>query len=94
MPTTHSLELRDGNDKNFSEVCIMNTPKPQPNRQRYIEILRRMTPEQRLNKAFELSKFAKDLFITGIRKRFPDAIEDEIQKIVLERLQKCHNRNY
>jgi len=53
-----------------------------------------MTPEQRLNKAFELSKFAKDLFITGIRKCFPDATEEEIQKIVLERLQKCHNRNY
>jgi len=75
----------------------MNIPKQlklQPNRQKYIEILRRMTPEQRLNKAFELSKFAKDLFITGIRKRFPDATEEEIRKMVLERLQKCHNRNY
>jgi len=75
----------------------MNIPKQlklQPNRQKYIEILRRMTPEQRLNKAFELSRFAKELFITGIRKRFPDATEEEIQKIVLERLQKCHNRNY
>jgi len=69
-------------------------PKQQPNRRRYIEILRRMTPEQRLNKAFELSKFAKDLFIAGIRKRFPDTTEEEIQKIVLRRLQKCHNRNY
>lgn len=30
-------------------------PKPRPNHRRYIEILRRMTPEQRLAKAFELS---------------------------------------
>ncbi len=75
-------------------MSIPKQLKPQPNRRQYIEILRRMTPEQRLNKAFELSRFAKELFITGIRKRFPYATEEEIQKIVLERLQKCHNRNY
>lgn len=68
--------------------------KPEPNRELYIEILRKMTPEQRLKKAFELSEFTRKLFIQGIRKRFPDATEEEIRKIVLERLDQCHNRNY
>lgn len=74
----------------------MNTKplKPEPNRKLYIEILRKMTPEQRLKKTFELSEFARKLFMKGIRKRFPDATEEEIRKIVIERLDKCHNRNY
>lgn len=68
--------------------------KPRPNHQLYLQILRRMTPEQRLAKAFELSAFAKELFLAGLRQRFPDASEAEIKRIYLERLQKCHNRNY
>ncbi len=52
--------------------------KPQPNRQRYLEVLRSMTPEQKLLKAFELSEFSKALFIEGLRQRFPNATEDEI----------------
>ena len=51
-------------------------------------------PEQRLLKAFELSAFSKALFIEGLRKRFPDAAPDEFQRILLARLEKCHNRNY
>jgi hypothetical protein len=34
--------------------------KAQPNRRIYIETLRRMTPEQRLAKAFELSDMTRD----------------------------------
>lgn len=69
-------------------------PKKNPNHRKYLEVLRGMTPEQRLFKAFELSEFSKSLFITGLRKRFPDLPEDEFKKILLERLDKCHNRNY
>jgi hypothetical protein len=69
-------------------------PKPRPNRQRYLEVLRSMTPEQRLRKAFELSEFARALFLRGLRHRFPEASEDEIKRIYLQRLMKCHNRNY
>ena len=61
---------------------------------KYIQILRQMTPEQRLLKAFDLSEFTKQLFIHGLRKRFPDLPEDEFRKILMERLDKCHNRNY
>lgn len=53
-----------------------------------------MTPAQRLDKAFELSEFSRKLFIEGLRKRFPNATEDEFRKIFLKRLERCHNRNY
>jgi len=68
--------------------------KKQPNHKKYIQILRKMTPEERLMKAFELSELSKQLFIHGLRKRFPDLDEKEFKKLLLERLEKCHNRNY
>jgi hypothetical protein len=69
-------------------------PKPRPNHKRYIEILRGMTVEQKLRKVFELSEMARSLFREGLRKRFPDATDEELHRIYLERLEKCHNRNY
>jgi hypothetical protein len=69
-------------------------PKPRPNHEMYLRILRKMTPEQRLLKALELSAFAKALFRQGLRERFPDLPDDEFHKLLLSRLEKCHNRNY
>ncbi len=69
-------------------------PKPRPNHKRYLEILRDMTVEQKLQKVVELSEIGKSLFRAGLRKRFPDVTEEELQRIYLERLEKCHNRNY
>ena len=60
----------------------------------YIQVLRQMSPEKRLLKAFELSEFTRQLFIHGLRKRFPNLSDEEFKKILLERLNKCHNRNY
>lgn len=71
----------------------MNSKK-RPNHKRYIQALRRMSPEQRLLKAFGLSQFSKDLFLHGLRERFPELPDNEIKKIYLARLNKCHNRNY
>ena len=68
--------------------------KNRPNHRMYIEVLRRMSPGQRLLKAFELSEFARQLFTYGLRKRFPDLSDEEFRKKLLERLDKCHNRNY
>ena len=68
--------------------------KDRPNHRLYIRVLRAMSPEQRLLKAFELSDFANRLFIHGLRKRFPDLSDEDFRKIMLERLDKCHNRNY
>ena len=53
-----------------------------------------MTPGQRVAKAFELSAFAKDVFRRGLRRRYPDLPEAEFQRLFLERLARCHNRNY
>ncbi|MFQ5712876.1 MAG: hypothetical protein ACE5GU_02475 [Candidatus Scalinduaceae bacterium] len=68
--------------------------KERPNHKLYIQVLRQMSPEKRLLKAFELSEFANKLFIHGLRKRFPNLSEEEFKKILLKRLDKCHNRNY
>jgi hypothetical protein len=68
--------------------------KLHPNHKLYIQILRQMTPEQRLAKAFELSEFTQQLFIYGLRQRFPNLPEKEFRELLLKRLDKCHNRNY
>ncbi|MEW6606175.1 MAG: hypothetical protein AB1414_01805 [bacterium] len=68
--------------------------KKHPNHKIYLQVLRQMSPEARLLKAFELSKFAKQLFIHGLHKRFPNLGDEEFKKILLERLDKCHNKNY
>ncbi len=68
--------------------------KQRPNHRLYIETLRRMTPEQRLMKAFELTEFTRSLFMHGLRSRFPDLPEDELTELFMERLDKCHNQNY
>jgi len=68
--------------------------KPRPNHKLYIQILRSMTPKQRLMKAFELGEFAKQLFKQGLRKRFPDLNEEEFHQLYLKRLAKCHNRKW
>ncbi len=68
--------------------------KPHPNHTLYIGALIRMTSEQRLLKAFELSEMTRDLFLQGLRKRFPEKNEEEIKVIYIERIAKCYNRNY
>jgi len=68
--------------------------KKRPNHKLYVQVLRRMSPEARLMKAFELTEFSRELFLIGLRKRFPNLTEDELKRLYLERLDKCHNRNY
>jgi len=68
--------------------------KKRPNHELYIQVLRQMSPEKRLLKAFELSEFARQLSVHGLRKRFPNLSDEAFKKILLERLDKCHNRNY
>ena len=60
----------------------------------YIRALRRLTPEQRLLKAFDMTEFARDLFKQGLRRRFPELSEEELHQLYLKRLEKCHNRNW
>jgi hypothetical protein len=63
-------------------------------RQRYLEVLRRMTPAQRLAKAMELSDLGKRLFLHGLRRRFPELNDQQLHQLYLNRLARCHNRNY
>ena len=67
-------------------------PKPRPNHELYLETLRRMTPEQRLLKSFELTEQSRELLLVGIRSRFPDAAPQEQQRIYLEQLERCRSR--
>ena len=68
--------------------------KQSPNHTQYLITLSKMSAEQRLLKALELSAIAKGLFMTGLKKRFPDKTEPELKEIYLQRLAKCYNRNY
>lgn len=69
-------------------------PKPRPNRDRYYDTLRRMTGEERVLKAFELSEMARRATLDGLRSRHPDADEAAIHRLYLDLLSRCHNRNY
>jgi len=60
----------------------------------YIKIIRKLTPEKKLKKCFALNEFTKALFLIGLRNRFPNLSEEEIKKIYLKRITKCHNLNY
>ena len=68
--------------------------KPRPNHRLYIQILRRMSPEQRLRKAFELGDLGREMFRHGLRRRHPELPADELRALEQKRLEKCHNRSY
>jgi hypothetical protein len=68
--------------------------KQSPNHRQYLTTLNKMSAEQRLLKALELSAITKELFLSGLGKRFPDKTKLEIKEIYLQRLTKCYNRNY
>lgn len=82
------------NDETTREWMMRRDIKPHANHKQYIHVLRDLTPEQRLTKAFELSEFTKQLFIHGLRQRFSTLSNQEFTQLVLQRLAKCHNRNY
>jgi hypothetical protein len=69
-------------------------PKPRPNHRKYLEVLRSMTAQQKALKAFEMSELGKELLREVLRRRFPEATEEELHRIFLDRLAKCHNLNY
>jgi hypothetical protein len=70
----------------------MHSLKAQPNRRLYIETLRRMTPEQRLAKAFELSDMTREALRAGLAQRYPAATPHELTTMVIERLERCRSR--
>lgn len=69
-------------------------PKQRPNQAIYLEALRKMGPEGRLQKAMELSDLTNQMFWVGLRRRFPSMEADALRQMGLEWLARCHNRNY
>jgi len=53
-----------------------------------------MGPEARLRKAFELSSFSRALFRAGLANRFPDLSESNVDRLMRDRIARCHNRIY
>jgi hypothetical protein len=53
-----------------------------------------MTPEQRLRQAFDLAAMARALFALGLRRRFPGMDDIAFNRLLRQRLDRCHNRNY
>jgi hypothetical protein len=69
-------------------------PKLRPNHARTIGILRGMSSDARLRAALELGESSRKLFEAGLRKARPGLSDSEMHRLLLERLDKCHNRNY
>jgi len=68
--------------------------KPRLNHSRYLEILRKMTPEQKVCKVFELNALGKEFALAGIRARHPEMTDREVHETYLKSVGICHNRNY
>jgi len=68
--------------------------KTYPNKQRYHEILRGMSPQEKLQKSFELTDLVKAAQKAGIRKRYPQLCDHEIDRLMMERQKSWHNQTY
>ena len=65
-----------------------------PDHREYIKMMRKLSPEDRLRKSFELTELTKRLFMAGLKNRFPGLSDEEIKKIYLKQIGKFHNLNY
>jgi hypothetical protein len=74
-------------------IDIPKHPSAEPNRKQYIEILQKMTGEERVRIAFELFEMAKNVMIEGMKAQNPDIEAEAIQKEVVRRMMRCHRRN-
>jgi len=73
---------------------MTNNPSQETVDSAYLRALAGMTPESRLRRALELSEFTRELFRQGLRSRFPALSGEAFERLYLERLELCHNRNY
>ena len=71
---------------------VVNTPKL--NRALYVEALRNMSPERRLLKAFELTDMTRELLKTGLAQCHPSASTRQLERLYLERLERCRSRTF
>lgn len=61
----------------------------------YLDILRRLSPEDRLRKAFELSELSRSLFEHGLHRAFPDLEAAELRALAIYEVQHARlDQNY
>jgi hypothetical protein len=60
----------------------------------YLEALRRMTPQQKLDRIFEMTDNANKMLYDNLKNTFPGLSEKDLKKLYLKRLDLCHNRNW
>jgi hypothetical protein len=66
--------------------------KLQANRRLYIEVLRSMTPEQRLQKALELTAMTRELARAGVARQHPELGSVEIDQLTRDRIVSWHSK--
>ena len=67
--------------------------KPHPNHARYIDILRTMPAEKKVEKVFELNDMAKELCLQGLRQRHPGITEQELTSLYLKTIEPCYKQS-
>ena len=77
-----------------AEPAVTTMRKPRPNHQQTLQILRSMTPSQKLAEVFKLNERTIRLFRIGLRRRFPDLDDAAFEKLYLKMRARCHDRNY
>jgi hypothetical protein len=55
-------------------------------RERQLEIIRALTPQQRLQQALRMNRTARALLAAGFRQRHPDWTENEVKRAVANRI--------
>ena len=58
-----------------------------------VERARRRTPEQRFFDTVEMIDLSRELLNAGVRMQFPEADEDQVRRIVRERIQRLRAVN-
>jgi len=53
-----------------------------------------MSAQEKLEKSFELTELANTAFKAGLKNRYPNLTEDELERLYLEKRKACHNQNY
>jgi hypothetical protein len=69
-------------------------PKPRPNQQVYLQVLRAMTPDERLRKALELTQIGRILLADGLRQLHPGLADAEFRRLYLDHLDRCRSRSF
>ena len=66
----------------------------EPAQEMYYNVVKKMTPEKKIDKVLELTKLSRKLMKEGLKIQFPNKTEIELHQLYLDRLKQCHNSNY